>query len=218
MSNWINDNYKPGLVSVVVPTYNRAELICETLNSVRSQSYRPIELLIIDDGSTDNTEQIINNWKKYHPDDLLFSTVYFKCPHDGPSAARNLGTSKSNGEFINYLDSDDILNKFKIDNQIKQSLLSNTTTYGSGQRFAADTEGIALYTIVLAPRPERALKDWFEGRFALSCSFLWRRKDIQYNGPWRENLDDGEFARRFLLKGGQWSFCSNAWSYYRIYT
>lgn len=56
---WMSPEYEPGLVSVIVPTFNRAHLIVETLDSVFAQTYRPIELLIVDDGSTDETAGLV---------------------------------------------------------------------------------------------------------------------------------------------------------------
>jgi glycosyltransferase involved in cell wall biosynthesis len=220
MEKNINKNFIPGLVSVIVPTYNRADIILETLNSVRFQTYRPVELIIIDDGSTDNTAEFIKKWEKLNSDDKSFRVNYFKQKNSGASSARNFGIAKSNGEFIQFLDSDDLLNPFKIEKQLKCSILFDSTVYSDCRRFSIIRDGVLLYPLFTINRSEVALKDWFEGRFIPPCAFLWRRKDVQLNGFWNENLsldDDGEFARRFLLKGGKWSFCSGALSYYRMY-
>jgi glycosyltransferase involved in cell wall biosynthesis len=92
---------KEPLVSIVVPTYNREGVIARAIQSVLDQTYQNWELLIIDDGSTDTTEQIVASFKdqriKYH----LLST------QGGAPAARNYGISRAQGEFIAFLDSDD---------------------------------------------------------------------------------------------------------------
>jgi glycosyltransferase involved in cell wall biosynthesis len=88
--------------SVVIPTYNRANLIAKTIHSVLNQSYAEFEVLIVDDGSTDNTEEVV----KSIPDSRLF---YFKKQNAERGAARNFGTKHSKGKYINFLDSDDVL-------------------------------------------------------------------------------------------------------------
>jgi glycosyltransferase involved in cell wall biosynthesis len=90
------------LISVVIPTYNRASLIAKTLESVFSQTYPYFEIIVVDDGSTDNTEEIVGRMK----DARLF---YFKKENAERAAARNYGMSKAKGGYITYLDSDDLL-------------------------------------------------------------------------------------------------------------
>jgi glycosyltransferase involved in cell wall biosynthesis len=108
------------LVSIVVPTYNRGLFIAEMIESVCYQTYSNWELIIIDDGSTDNTEQIVKPYisEKIH---------YRRLAHVGRSYARNLGLNISKGSFIAYLDSDDLFLPTKIEKQI-QWLLKNPST------------------------------------------------------------------------------------------
>ncbi len=89
------------LFSIIIPTYNRAYLIEKTIQSFITQTYTNFELLVIDDGSTDNTEQIIKNI-----DDKRI--IYYKKQKEGVSAARNYGATISKGDYINFFDSDDI--------------------------------------------------------------------------------------------------------------
>ena|SRR5687768_15034047 len=88
--------------SIIVPTYNRENIIIPTIESVLSQSYPHYELLIIDDGSTDNTAELV---KKYLSDRVF----YYKKEHGERSQARNFGTALAKGAYINWLDSDDIM-------------------------------------------------------------------------------------------------------------
>lgn len=87
--------------SVVIPTYNRADFIDKTINSILNQSYQKFEILVIDDGSTDNTEDIVKNIK----DPRIF---YYKKENAERGAARNYGAKKASGDFINFFDSDDL--------------------------------------------------------------------------------------------------------------
>ncbi len=217
----MSDECQLRLVSVIVPTYNRARLLGETMDSVWGQTYRPIELLVVDDGSGDNTEQSVADWGTQHARDSQFTLRYFKQPNRGASAARNLGLVESRGEFIQFLDSDDLLHPEKIAGQLESCKSWGVTVYGDCRRFALGSKRILVYSALPRNRPERALQDWFEGRFVAPAAFLWRREDVRWNGPWDERVspdDDGEFARRFLLRGGQWKHCLGTWEYYRTYT
>jgi len=95
------------LVSIIIPTYNRAHLIGETLDSIVAQTYTNWECIIVDDGSTDNTVAVIN---KYIEKDARFQ--YHTRPSDRPkggNAARNYGMKLSQGSFLIFFDSDDIM-------------------------------------------------------------------------------------------------------------
>jgi glycosyltransferase involved in cell wall biosynthesis len=107
---------KPPLVSIIIPTYNRAHLIGETLDSVLAQTYTNWECIIVDDGSTDDTEILI---KKYIAKDTRFR--YYKRPENllrGPSSCRNYGLKMSQGEYINWFDSDDIMLEYFLEKRV----------------------------------------------------------------------------------------------------
>ena len=88
------------LISVIIPTFNRSELLLKAIESVEKQIYPNYEILICDDGSTDDTEQAVKP--------LINDKVrYLKQENKGPGAARNLGIKSSNGQLIAFLDSDD---------------------------------------------------------------------------------------------------------------
>ncbi len=111
-----------GLVSIIIPSFNRAELIAETLESIIKQTYANWECIIVDDGSTDNT---INVLKKYSENDTRFK--YFIRPTErlkGANACRNYGFEKSKGEYINWFDSDDLMLFNKLETQVKKLSVS----------------------------------------------------------------------------------------------
>lgn len=104
---------KPKLVSIIIPSYNYGHLIAETLNCLLSQRYSDWEAIIIDDGSTDNTELIVSTFIKK---DNRFT--YIKQQNNGVSAARNRGLELAKGEYIQFLDADDFITSDKISLQL----------------------------------------------------------------------------------------------------
>ena len=87
--------------SIIIPTYNRADLIGKTIKSILNQTYTDFEIIVVDDGSTDDTEQVVLSIK----DDKI---KYFKKKNEERAVARNYGAKIANGEYVNFFDSDDI--------------------------------------------------------------------------------------------------------------
>lgn len=105
------------IVSIIIPTYNRSHLIHETLDSVLEQTYTSWECIVVDDGSMDNTEEILIS---YTSKDARFQ--YHKRPLNkkkGANACRNYGFEMSKGEFVNWFDDDDLMHPDKLLIQIK---------------------------------------------------------------------------------------------------
>lgn len=102
------------LVSIIIPTFNYGKFIGETLQCLRNQDYQNFEIIIVDDGSTDNTKEIVAKFVE-----LDARIKYFYQINSGPSVARNLGLKQANGEFIQFLDADDLLSNNKISLQVK---------------------------------------------------------------------------------------------------
>lgn len=123
------------LVSIIIPTYNRAHLIGETLDSVLAQTYQNWECIVVDDGSTDGTEALL---KRYIAKDNRFQ--YHKRPDthlSGGNGARNYGFELSQGEYIQWFDSDDLmmprkieLSVFEIQDKKKDLIVSNFEIFG----------------------------------------------------------------------------------------
>jgi glycosyltransferase involved in cell wall biosynthesis len=103
------------LVSVVIPTYNRADLLRECLDSVRAQTYRPLELIVADDGSTDQTEETVAAFREQACQGSGLEVIHLPLPRGGAPKARNAGVARATGEFIQYVDSDDLLHPRKIE-------------------------------------------------------------------------------------------------------
>lgn len=105
-----------GLVSVIIPTYNRFAFLREAIQSVYAQSYRPIECIVVDDGSTDDTDSLMRDLQQLNSNE--FKLIYLKQANAGAQVARNKGTAAANGVFFQYLDSDDLLYPEKITKQV----------------------------------------------------------------------------------------------------
>jgi len=99
------------LVSIIIPCYNQAEYLEEAVQSVLEQTYQPIEIIIVNDGSTDKTETVARDLELKHPDIIQVHTQ----TNSGLSAARNAGIKKASGNYIVPLDSDDFLNEKMIE-------------------------------------------------------------------------------------------------------
>jgi glycosyltransferase involved in cell wall biosynthesis len=106
------------MVSVVIPTYNRADSTIKAIHSVLSQTYKQYEVIVIDDGSTDGSDVPVQRFVQQQDGN---GRRMFWIPQDnqGPSAARNEGIRRSHGELIAFLDSDDIWHSEKLEWQIK---------------------------------------------------------------------------------------------------
>ncbi len=99
------------LVSVVLPVYNGERLLAEAIGSVLQQAYQPLEIIIVDDGSTDTTAQVAAGFAdRIH---------YYYQPNSGPAAARNLGIQLAKGEFIAFIDADDLWPEDKLSMQMR---------------------------------------------------------------------------------------------------
>uniref|UniRef100_B8HTE2 Glycosyl transferase family 2 n=1 Tax=Cyanothece sp. (strain PCC 7425 / ATCC 29141) TaxID=395961 RepID=B8HTE2_CYAP4 len=101
------------LVSVIVPVYNCARFLAKTLDSVFAQTYSPIEVLVIDDGSTDDSGHIAQSYREVR---------YYYQSNQGVSAARNVGIKAARGEFIAFLDADDLWQSEKLSVQVAYML------------------------------------------------------------------------------------------------
>ena len=107
----IEKKQKKPRVSVIIPTYNRGWIIKEAIDSVMAQDYRDFELIIVDDGSTDNTPDILNSYRS--------DIMVFRQENQGVSTARNRGLAEASGRFIAFLDSDDLWLPQKLFRQVE---------------------------------------------------------------------------------------------------
>src|SRR4030042_6253183 len=139
MNNFVSQQIASGLVSVIIPTYNRADCVTKSIDSVLSQTYNDYEIIVVDDGSTDNTRQILQSYV----DKCLIHYIYQD--NAGCAAARNSGIRAAKGQWIAFLDSDDTWLPDKLAEQMQY--LSETgldvcftnTTFDHGEGVETET-------------------------------------------------------------------------------
>lgn len=121
---------RPMLVSVVIPTFNHAQFVTEAVESALSQTYQPLEVIVVDDGSTDETKSVLAPY--------VGRIQYVRQENRGLSAARNVGIGRASGEWIALLDADDLWSPHKIQLQVEASRANPELTLIGGRGGATD--------------------------------------------------------------------------------
>ncbi|MCC9601228.1 glycosyltransferase family 2 protein [Stieleria sp. JC731] len=187
------------MVTTIIPVFNRASMIADCVESVIKQSYRPIQIILVDDGSTDSTPKVLEGLQQQ------FSCIDIVSQENaGPGAARNAGLKISRGEFIQYLDSDDRLHAEKFKHQVR-TLQDNPNagvcycvtvrqdSRGGNPRIWRRT-GQIIESLFPSFLPERG---W------ATLSPLWRHSACTAIGPWKpyRMMEDWEHDVRAGLCG-----------------
>ncbi len=197
------------LVSVVIPTYNRAGVICRTIDNVLAQTYKEIELIVVDDGSTDDTQAKLCKYGK--------QIRVITQSNAGPSAARNRGIEASRGEFIGLQDSDDLWMKSKLERQVCLLQRAGTAVVcclcNANLHYTDRPQTTAFRAAWLFPTYEEGVwtnvAEVFATRFVWFCqTSLIRRGTLERIGGFDETLkyhEDYELPLRLALEG-PWAF------------
>lgn len=167
------------LVSVVIPTYNRAELLRQAVDSVLGQTYRPIELIVVDDGSTDRTPALLEQYAG--------RLRVLRQHNQGGTAARNAGARAATGEFITFLDHDDVMLPEKIERQVGFLMANARFSVVHCRWYFVDPKGKRLTRIGMLPEGDvfRAL---ILGCFIWSGGPLMRRECLTRLGLFDEAI------------------------------
>jgi glycosyltransferase involved in cell wall biosynthesis len=208
------------LVSIIIPTYNRAYLIGETLDSVMAQSYINWECIVVDDGSTDNTAKILSD---YCLKDRRFQ--YYQRPKarpKGANACRNYGFEMSNGSFINWFDSDDIMHVDFVKVKL-QHLLDNIKIDFCACINYTFTKGINEKTLIEKPlimKSSNYIEDFlFNGLYFYTPSPLWKKTFLKGKLLFDENLhrsQESDFHFRMLLENPTYKYIEDKLFYIRL--
>lgn len=165
------------IISIIVPTYNRAHLIDKTILSLLAQTDNRYEVIIVDDGSTDDTEMVV---EKYLSDKLS----YYKKENAERAAARNFGTQKARGKYINWFDSDDIA----LENHVATAI-EMIESYNNPEVFALgysieNTYGKLIQDFIY---PKEIMNsEIYKGNF-FACNPVFVRRDVALENPFNED-------------------------------
>jgi glycosyltransferase involved in cell wall biosynthesis len=213
------------MISVIIPTYNYARYLMETLLSVSNQSYANWECIIIDDGSTDNTREVVDNFIKA---DVRFKYIYQQ--NKGVSSARNVGIKASTGDFIQFLDGDDLLQPDKLNNQLNYLIdySSVDIVYSNFQHFNDGENPIYIHGEYLQKNKislcgQNLIRLFLKGNFIRMNTPLIRKTVISDVGFFNENfisIEDWDFWLRCACKGKQFAFqeTKNANAFVRVHS
>lgn len=190
------------LVSVVIPVRNRPVLIRECVQSVVSQLYRPIEIVIVDDASSDTTPRVIEELQRAHGD---FIRPIRRIVAGGPGAAREDGRRMIRGGFVQYLDSDDLLHPTKLKRQVEQ-LNARPQAYmscGATEIRIADQRRHEWRTVRRAPASGIPFPSMLMRRPWHTFAPLYRRTAVERGGAWLPlyNEEDWEYDARLAAWG-----------------
>ena len=218
-------NTKNGMVSVIIPVYNREKYIEECIASVQEQSYQNFEIVLVDDGSTDNTLSIC---KKLAENDARIRI--FEGEHKGVSAARNTALDNAKGEYVFFLDSDDAIHTLLFETLVKGmeesgASISGTCCMSVGLRKWQKLDEIKQ-KISLPAKLEfldnlQVVEAFFGGGTALNLiGGCMMKRDYVADTRFNTDIYIGEdflFIYENLIKGGKAALLNQKWYYARIH-
>ncbi len=203
-------------VSVIIPCYNAARYVGETLDSVRRQTWPNLEVIVVDDGSTDDSVRIIETFAE-------LGLTLIRQSNRGQTAALNVGLARATGDFVQYLDADDLLDPDKIEIQMARlTVAPRCVASARWGRFYERPEDTSFEAETVSR--DLASLDWLvESRangLGMMFPALWLvpMPIARAAGAWREDLtlnNDAEYFTRVLLAAERVLFCEGARCRYR---
>ena len=195
---------KDELISVIIPTYNRAHCVGEAIQSVLDQTYKNFEIIVVDDGSTDNTQEVLATFGD--------KIKVIRQENRGVSAARNAGIREARGEWLAFLDSDDLWLPEKLAIQMKElseypdaiahMVDAEIVGYGNQKLTLFDIRGLKE-EFRMRPLRKRPLLDVMQTQFFTS-SWCLKKSVVNALGGFREDMtifEDWELLTRVALEG-----------------
>jgi glycosyltransferase involved in cell wall biosynthesis len=203
-------------VSIIIPCRNGVAWLGEAIESCLGQDWPNLQIIVVDNGSTDGSRELAKRYEAR-------AVAVLACERAGASAARNVGLAHADGDLIQFLDADDLLDADKIRRQVERLNAAPAASVASGAwvRFARDpSEAVFTPEAVwrdFAPQ-DFLIASWLGGGMMPNFAWLTPRAVIERAGPWDESLsvnDDGEFFCRVGLASSGIVFCADARGYYR---
>lgn len=190
-------------VSVIIPTYNRANFVCEAIKSVLEQTFQDFEVIVVDDGSTDNTSDVIQCFRDHR-------IKYIYQQNSGQAAARNSGIQDSDSEYVAFLDSDDMLQPNSLEKRVQIMDKYPGVAFSYGQVYHTDIDGHVRY-LEKAHKKSCILKGWeqiklylFYGNQTNTSTVMARRSCLEeagmYDTGFREGSEDLDLYIRLSKK------------------
>ncbi len=199
-------------ISIITPTFNRADFLRIAIDSVLAQSFGDFEHIIVDDGSTDQTPQFVEH---YLTDPRI---RYFRQENQGPSVARNVGIERSRGEFICFLDSDNFWAPLKLDQQLRLFTAYPDSGVIYGDVVTVDASGGELHRRNMMRHSGAITRMLLVDNFISMNTTMARASLIREAGGFRQSdglaEDYGLWLRMALL--AKFRYASEFWAYYRI--
>src|ERR1043165_592657 len=171
------------LISVIIPCYNVEEYIAECIQSVVAQEYSGIEIICIDNGSSDKTWNILEEHRE------KYGIRIDKEPKPGASCARNKGLQMAKGEWIQFLDADDLLLPFKIAHQAEILKSSPGLAFIAGGCFRQTVAGDQTKMV---PAPDDRFKALFITKLGNTCSNFFNAELLRMAGGWNDALKSSQ--------------------------
>jgi glycosyltransferase involved in cell wall biosynthesis len=193
------------LVSIIIPVHNRAAMLREAVDSALAQTHRPLEILIVDDGSTDDTPRVAAELAAMHEE-----VTAIHQPNGGPGVAREAGRQAARGEYIQYLDSDDLLLPRKLELQVAALERDLTSGVAYGMTRYVDVDGREYACTWKDPHQlqRTMLPSFLTGRWWDTGTPLYRRSVTDAAGPWTALRleEDWEYDTRVGALGTRLTF------------
>lgn len=175
------------MISVIIPTYNRAQLLGETLQSLMNQTFQDFEVLVIDDDSTDQTEEVV---KEFSVVDLRFK--FFKRPSGipkGGNSCRNYGFDLAKGTYLKWIDSDDLLVPNALKLQVESLMSSGCDLSICSSRVFFDGDIQKTSKVWGNIESEATVSNFLQAKFRWHTGAgLWRKSYFSNTPPWKEGL------------------------------
>ncbi len=202
------------LVSIIIPCYNAEKWIGECIDSALSQTYSPIEVIVVDDGSTDASLSIIEKYGN--------KIRWASYANEGPSAARNRGMQISKGNYIQFIDADDYISPMKVKNQLEFLKLSGKDiVYGDWCHQVYDDDNTIKSSSYMTNQSADDMTYYVISNNTIhSGSCLYKREVIERISGFDESLriaEDYDFFVRLAFSGAKFSYMEGCNYFYRIY-